>query len=165
MIPITCLFLICKYRQDKHVRVIGDIKTLNERRYINVLEIRKIRDPHEVFYHILESIMVTLITERGPVSLRFWFFLISPILWKPPSPILPLQPNPVPDLSRQYATQTNSTTLDHFSRLPNIQRNIIGFMIDQPPTNEGVHISSIAKAMGEYGDNNVDKIRYGCKFS
>lgn len=64
-----------------------------------------------------------------------------------------------------YATQTNSSVVDQFSHLPNLQRAIVKFMIDQPPRDEGVHVAIIAKAIGGGDVNNAHKIRYGLDFT
>jgi len=60
-----------------------------------------------------------------------------------------------------YATQTNlAGGNDQFSHLPNLQRAIVRFIIDQPPRDEGVHVAIIAKAIAG-GDVDARKIRYG----
>jgi replication factor A2 len=51
------------------VRVTGALKTFGNKRYINMTHLRVSNDPHELYFHILESIAVTLMAERGQVSL------------------------------------------------------------------------------------------------
>jgi hypothetical protein len=50
------------------VRVTGALKTFGNKRYINATHLRVASDPHEQYFHILESIAVTLMAERGQVS-------------------------------------------------------------------------------------------------
>jgi len=50
------------------VRITGALKMFGNKRYINVTHLRASTDPHELYYHILESIAVTLMAERGQVS-------------------------------------------------------------------------------------------------
>jgi replication factor A2 len=64
-----------------------------------------------------------------------------------------------------YATQTNSTGVnDQFSSLPNLQRAIIKFIMEQPSREEGVFIGIIAKAIGAGGVDPLT-IRYGHDFT
>jgi replication factor A2 len=52
---------------QKYVRVFGGLKSFGKKRYLNINHIRLVSDPHEVYFHILEAITVSLIVERGPV--------------------------------------------------------------------------------------------------
>jgi hypothetical protein len=52
------------------VRVTGSLKTFGQKRYLNATHIRASRDPHEIYFHILESIAVTLMIDRGLVCYR-----------------------------------------------------------------------------------------------
>lgn len=66
-----------------------------------------------------------------------------------------------------YATQTNLPGVnDQFSHLPKLQRDIMRFIIDQPPRDEGVHVGLIAKAiLGRSDPENAPKIWYGHNFT
>ena len=55
-------------RELQYVRVSGGLKSFGKKRYVNINSIRRIKDPHETYFHILETIAVSLIVERGPVS-------------------------------------------------------------------------------------------------
>lgn len=52
-----------------YVRITGALKTFGSKRYINVTHLRASIDPHELYFHMLESIAVTLMVERGQVCL------------------------------------------------------------------------------------------------
>ena len=65
---LQCLMISCT-RELRYVKVNGTLKSFGKKRYINATQIRHITDPHEIYFHILESIYVTLLVERGPVSL------------------------------------------------------------------------------------------------
>ena len=54
--------------ENAYVRVTGTLKTFGNRRYINTTQIRPSKDPHELYFHILEAMTVNLIFERGMVS-------------------------------------------------------------------------------------------------
>ena len=54
-------------RENTYVRVTGGLKSFGNKRYINALHIRPIKDPHEVYYHIAETINSSLVLERGAV--------------------------------------------------------------------------------------------------
>lgn len=55
------------YSESMCVRVTGSLKTFGQKRYLNATHIRASQDPHEIYFHILESIAVTLMIDRGPV--------------------------------------------------------------------------------------------------
>jgi len=108
----------------RYVKVNGTLKSFGKKRYINATQIRHITDPHEIYFHILESIYATLLVERG-------------------SPSNPAAPS-------AYSAQKNAPSAavkDQFSHLPALQRSIIKFIMDQPPRDEGVHVALIAKAI------------------
>lgn len=50
-------------------RVTGNIKTFGSRKYINASQIRPVRDPHELFFHLLDVIAVQLTFDRGSVRI------------------------------------------------------------------------------------------------
>lgn len=66
--PLLSLQFINEISEKTYVRVTGGLKTFGSKRYINTTHIRPSKDPHEVYFHILEAITVTLTLERGPVS-------------------------------------------------------------------------------------------------
>jgi len=123
----------------KHVRVTGGLKSFGKKRYINVTHIRNVKDSHEVYFHTLEAIAVNLVIERGP----------------PSNPSSALHSNPADAVSGNksaYAAQTSlAGVTDQFSSLPNLQRAIVQFIMNQPTREEGVFIGVIAKAMGAGG--------------
>lgn len=60
------------------MRVTGVLKHFGNKRYINATNIRPAKDPHELYFHLQEVVYVTLVHQRGPVSIvlllisRFW---------------------------------------------------------------------------------------------
>lgn len=64
--------LTFRIRELRYVKVNGTLKSFGKKRYINATQIRHITDPHEIYFHILESIYVTLLVERGPVSISLY---------------------------------------------------------------------------------------------
>ncbi|KAF8163362.1 hypothetical protein B0H34DRAFT_320662 [Crassisporium funariophilum] len=126
--------------EGAYVRVTGGLKSFGKKRYINATHIRNAKDPHEVYFHILEAIAVNLIIERGPPS--------------NPSLAQRKPANVAGTGISAYAAQNNSTGVkDQFSHLPPLQRSIVRFIMDQPPRDEGVHVAMIAKAIGASGED------------
>lgn len=64
---------------QKLVRVFGGLKSFGKKRYLNINHIRLVSDPHEIFFHILEAITVSLIVERGPVRILRLVWNMDPI--------------------------------------------------------------------------------------
>ena len=55
--------------EGRYVRVTGVLKQFNNKRYINATHIRLSKDPHELYFHYMEVMYVTMAHQRGPVSL------------------------------------------------------------------------------------------------
>jgi len=122
--------------ESVYARVTGALKTFGTKRYLNATNIRLVTDPHEIYFHILEAMTVTLIFERGA------------------------PPGPGGQQSHGGATQgqsgasaysAQSSTVaagDQFNHLPPLQRSIINFIISQPTSEEGVHVAAIARTVG-----------------
>ncbi|KAG5728037.1 Replication factor A protein 2 [Termitomyces sp. T112] len=51
--------------ENMYVRVTGTLKAFGLKRYINTTQIRVTTDPHEVYFHILEAVSVTIMADRG----------------------------------------------------------------------------------------------------
>jgi hypothetical protein len=56
-------------RSKTLARVTGNIKTFGSRKYINASQIQSVRDPHEIFFHLLDVIAVQLTFDRGSVKI------------------------------------------------------------------------------------------------
>ena len=69
--PSTAYF----YRPKTFARVTGNIKTFGSKKYINASQIRPVRDPHEVFFHLLDVIAVQLAFDRGSVKMSSVFVI------------------------------------------------------------------------------------------
>lgn len=50
------------------MRVTGIVKAFGNKKYINANAIRPITDMHELYFHLMEAMFVTLAHQRGPVS-------------------------------------------------------------------------------------------------
>lgn len=62
-----------------------------------------------------------------------------------------------------YTNQSRSAGNDQFSHLPPLQQSIARFILQQPPTEEGIHVAAIARAIGIDGD--AQRIRYDTQSS
>ena len=54
-------------REHQYVRVTGILKIFGNKRYINANGIQPISDPHELYFHLMEAMYVTLVHQHGPV--------------------------------------------------------------------------------------------------
>jgi len=124
-------------KEGSYLRVLGTIKTFSSKRYINAAHLRASTDPHEVYFHELDVIATKLMIERG-------------------------MPNKQPQNGVQQTPQTgtangasaynaqphNASTLDQYAHLPPVERQICKFLLEQPPSDEGIHVGNIARAIG-----------------
>ncbi|EFI28370.1 hypothetical protein CC1G_13904 [Coprinopsis cinerea okayama7 len=122
-------------KENIYVRVAGNLKAFNSRRYINTTHIRPITDPHELYFHILESMTVTLSFERGV----------------PAAPGSAKGKDVVMADASVYNVGSTATS-DQFSHLPVLQRQIVRFLQENSTSDEGVHVSAIARAVGSGND-------------
>lgn len=53
-----------------------------------------------------------------------------------------------------------SSAVDQFSHLPNLQRNIMNFIVKQPKNEVGIHVPIIAQFISANGLNTAHEIRY-----
>lgn len=63
-LPSHHLAINTNVRESMYVRVTGALKAFGNKRYINATHIRVASDPHEVYFHVLEAIAVTLMNDR-----------------------------------------------------------------------------------------------------
>ncbi|KAG9318674.1 hypothetical protein JVU11DRAFT_769 [Chiua virens] len=134
--------------EGAYVRVLGSLKIFGNKKYINTNLIRPIESPSEIYFHLLEAMMVTMIWERGP----------PPRPGQSPQEIAHRQAGAGP--SAAYSAQPTVSSVQ-FSHLPTLHRSIMNFMQAQPSHPEGINVSAIARAVG--GDaltisNALDKL-------
>ncbi|KAJ2913448.1 hypothetical protein MD484_g6961, partial [Candolleomyces efflorescens] len=123
-------------KENMYVRVTGGLKSFGSKRYINALHVRPVTDAFEVFFHQLEVITVTLTIERGA----------------PTAPIQSRNKDVVMSDISAYSAPSTSRPSDQYSHLSKLPQAICQFMLDQPGTAEGVHVSAIARAVGNLAD-------------
>lgn len=74
------------YRENTYIRVMGGLKSFGGKTYINATHVRPCQDPHEPYFHKLDTMTVSLIMQRGPVSryasgLASTFMDVPPLAW------------------------------------------------------------------------------------
>ena len=113
-----------------YVRVTGQLKSFNSKRHIGVHHIRKVTDHNEVVFHLLEATSVHLFNTRG----------------------LPDGANPGQLFARNDAMgeiiqgpTSNSDTHPGLDHLDPFLRQILLLVHNAPPTNEGLHVQTIAQ--------------------
>jgi len=119
--------------ENTYVRVTGNLKMFGSKRYINAQHIRPSTDAHELYFHLGEAMTVDLIIARG----------------MPPAPGQITQLNGTTTSgtgASAYTTQSRAPT-NQFAGLPQLQRNIMEFLVGQPSNSEGVHVGAIARAV------------------
>lgn len=60
----------CSARDNSYVRVLGTLKSFGERTYINATHVQPVKDMHEIYFHTLEAMTVSLYMKQGPVRRR-----------------------------------------------------------------------------------------------
>ncbi|PPR03617.1 hypothetical protein CVT24_007733 [Panaeolus cyanescens] len=120
-------------KENRYIRVVGLLKVFGKKRYINVSLVRGVEDPHEIYFHMLDAISTTLTVERGQTSMT------SPSKAALASP------------GMSAYSATNSVHQDQLAHFQGLNRMIMQFILEQPPTDEGIHVAAIAKAIGPSG--------------
>ncbi|KAG1832030.1 replication protein A subunit RPA32 [Suillus variegatus] len=128
--------------EGSYIRVSGTLKMFGSKRYVNATHIRPVKSPHEIYFHLLEAMTVTLIWAKGA----------PPRAGQNPSTTIPQAQVAGPPAvgGSAYAAQSHppATTNNQYSHLPKLEYMIITFMLSQPSKEEGVHVRSIARAVG-----------------
>jgi len=110
--------------ENVYVRVTGSLKSFSSKRYLNITQIRPIKDAHELYFHILEAMTVNLVLERGMPNLAGG--------------------ESGPSGASAYTTQLTSGGNNVLS----VEQQIIQVILNHPQRNEGVHIAAIARTIG-----------------
>ncbi|KAF9649974.1 hypothetical protein BDM02DRAFT_3112743 [Thelephora ganbajun] len=134
-----------KWRVGDYVRVFGVPHKFNEAVVFNIYFIRPVDDPHEVFFHLMEAIAVTLQHSRGQPPPRLYDSEFA-IATTPPLPQL----TPDPDLS----VSMQSLVLDY----PPLSAASTSQVTDDPPedSSDSVSAESSGWASGDTSDDNDD---------
>lgn len=53
------------------IRVTGHMKAFGNRKYVNAVNIRPSEDPHEIYFHTMEALTVSLSLHNGMVRVIF----------------------------------------------------------------------------------------------
>ncbi|OAX41970.1 replication protein A, subunit RPA32 [Rhizopogon vinicolor AM-OR11-026] len=126
--------------EGSYVRVSGSLKMFGNKRYVNANHIRPVKSPHEIYFHLLEAMTVTLIWQRGPP--------LRP--GQNPSTTVPPAVSSNVTGSSAYTAQSHTAAANNsqFSHLPKLQYAIVTFIQSQHANEEGVHVGAIARAVG-----------------
>ncbi|KAI0780923.1 replication protein A subunit RPA32 [Trametes elegans] len=134
-------------KEGTYVRVLGSLKVFGNKRFITATHIKPYKGANELFFHIAEAATVTLIFERGP----------------PPRPsegahAVMNRVNGSNGGQSAYTAQSTTTVAGsaQFAHLPPLQREIIGFILSQPKSDEGVHVAAIARHIASAGEGAGD---------
>ncbi|TFK29982.1 replication protein A, subunit RPA32 [Coprinopsis marcescibilis] len=126
-------------KENIYVRVTGPLQAFHGKRYINARHIRPVAEPHEVYFHILEAVAVTLSLERG-------------VPFAPGSLAARSKDVVMTDASAYNAGDSSRISSDQYSHLPALQQSIVRFLKENCKTDEGIHVSAIARAVGNGSD-------------
>ncbi|TCD64659.1 replication factor A protein 2 [Steccherinum ochraceum] len=122
---------------NSYVRVLGGIKSFGNKRYINASHVRVAKDPSETYYHVLDVVASKLLLERG-----------APGRGGPVGDVKPNISAGGSGSASAYTAQSHGGASDQYSHLPQLERSIITFMMNQPPNEEGIHVGAIARTVG-----------------
>jgi len=122
--------------ENAYVRVQGNIKSFANKKGLNVANIRPCPDPHELYFHLLEAMTVTLVHRRGEPGKGG----AKNASTSGGSGAGMAAYNP--------AGGSGNVNTDRFAAYPEIQRKILEFIASQPDTPDGVRVSAIARAIG-----------------
>ncbi|KAF9053750.1 nucleic acid-binding protein [Hymenopellis radicata] len=118
--------------EKTYIRVIGQLKSFNSKRYINAHNIRPITDFMEVYFHQLETITISMFMEHAP----------------PPTGQEQVKVGgSSADAYKSPSASVNANS-GKWAKLPPMQRQIIEQMLAQPATSEGINVGTIARAIG-----------------
>ncbi|KAG0140262.1 hypothetical protein CROQUDRAFT_665413 [Cronartium quercuum f. sp. fusiforme G11] len=112
-------------QEQEWVRVIGGVKSFNQKRNVAVLRIQKITDFNMINYHLLDVVRITLQYERGISNENY---------------MAVDHPNPATTAARVLSAQ-------HDHRPPR-QAKIMAMFTDQEIPDEGIHLAEIARTCG-----------------
>ncbi|KAJ6496748.1 hypothetical protein C8R47DRAFT_357158 [Mycena vitilis] len=112
-----------------YVRVTGSIKTHHNKRHIHASNIRVVKDQNEVYFHLLETISVHIIIQKGA-------------------------PSRTGQEQTQSGTVPGQSAYAIQSRQPQAQKmfspmadQVVHYLRTAPPNGEGIHVGDIAKAL------------------
>ncbi|KAJ7709828.1 hypothetical protein B0H17DRAFT_1155687 [Mycena rosella] len=131
-------------KQPVYVRVTGSIKTHNGKKNFHASNIRLVKDPNEVYFHILDVISCNVILQKG----------------LPPRPGQePQSGTTVQGSQNAYAIQTRAPNIaSMFSPLAD---NVVRYLAGQMSNPEGSFVGDIAKALNADGmelSDTVDRL-------
>jgi replication factor A2 len=117
---------------DTYIRVTGQLKSFHNKRHIGAHHIRPVSDHNEVIFHLLEATSIHLFHTRGPLEGS--------------KPGQSIQSNDAMDgiIASNTTIGNPNNNLGHLEPL---QRQIMVLVHNAPPTNEGVHVQTIAQTL------------------
>ncbi|GJE87148.1 replication protein A subunit [Phanerochaete sordida] len=123
-------------KENAYMRVMGTLKSFGGRTYINATHIRPCKDKHEQDFHVLEAMTVTLTLQRGPPGQQ-------------QNGHASIQQAGANGSSAYTVQASTNGTNDQWAFLPELQRKIVHFILSQPNHTDGVHVSAVARAIGQ----------------
>ncbi|CCA74860.1 related to RFA2-DNA replication factor A, 36 kDa subunit [Serendipita indica DSM 11827] len=121
---------------NKFVKITGTIRTFQERRHINAIIVRALDDPMEAYFHYTEAIAMAMLAKFGPPN-GSGSSLGAPMTGGASAS----------DYSRQGTSRQTNEVDSMYAHLAVLDRGIIRFIKDNPPTSEGYHVRQIIKAV------------------
>ncbi|THH04183.1 hypothetical protein EW145_g5715 [Phellinidium pouzarii] len=123
-------------KEQTNVRVTGALKSFSGKRYINATNIRPSTDPHELYFHMMEVMYVTLVHQRGP----------PPRAGETISKVSASASTSTNGNYSAYTTPTTTTAAsDKYPDVGPLARRIVEFILTQPTRPEGTHVAAIAR--------------------
>jgi replication factor A2 len=128
-----------------YVRVTGTIKTHNNKRHIHASNIRVVKDQNEVYFHILETLSVNIILQKGLV--RFVNCALNHLQCPPFQPPRPGQAQQSETAQGRSAYTIQSKPTPAQALFSSMANEVVQYLSTAPPSPEGIFVGDIAKGL------------------
>ncbi|KAG9000806.1 replication factor A protein 2 [Tulasnella sp. 427] len=126
-------------QENEWIRVMGTVKHFGGKRHFNAMVIRPVKDPHEIYFSLLEALQVHMLYTRGP----------------PQGADQPMTDNSAPSA---YSASAATSNVNSFGNMKPMERKILQHIMNSAPGEEGIHVSDLTRGLGP--NINAEEVRY-----
>ncbi|KAG9031609.1 replication factor A protein 2 [Tulasnella sp. UAMH 9824] len=119
-------------QENEWIRVLGTVKYFGGKRTFNAMVIRPVKDPHEIYFAMLEALQVHMFYTRGA----------------PTGASQGLSNNSQNAYNAATSTTNAGSAMGGFGHLPPMERKIVQHIINSAPGEEGIHVTELTKGLG-----------------
>ncbi|KAK7693495.1 hypothetical protein QCA50_003063 [Cerrena zonata] len=117
------------------IYMMGNIKAFSNKRYINTSQKRVSKDPHEIYFHLLNAMTTKLQLERGPPN-------------GSGVPTVSSSTKTERGDASAYTAQATISTNNQWASLPAFHQQVLNAILSHPASELGVDVGAIAKIVG-----------------